>query len=202
MEFLLIASAHFMALISPGPDFFLLMQASLRLPFRYGFAMSFGIACANGIYIVSAILGLEVIKNSYWIFILLKYMGGFYLLFLGIMLLKSSTRTIENRDNPLFLQANSLKKQFCIGFMSAILNPKNAIFYLSLFTVMVSVQSSLFVRILYGIWMMSIVFVWDCCVVMIFGREKMKRWLGSSIPRIEKISGAALALFGIFLPFV
>ena len=32
MEFLLIASAHFLALLSPGPDFFLLMQAALRLP--------------------------------------------------------------------------------------------------------------------------------------------------------------------------
>ena len=32
MEFLLLASAHFLALLSPGPDFFLIMQASLRLP--------------------------------------------------------------------------------------------------------------------------------------------------------------------------
>ena len=39
MEFLLLATAHFLALLSPGPDFFLIMQASLRLPLRYGFAI-------------------------------------------------------------------------------------------------------------------------------------------------------------------
>lgn len=32
MEFLLSASAHFLALLSPGPDFFLIMQTSLHLP--------------------------------------------------------------------------------------------------------------------------------------------------------------------------
>ena len=32
MEFLLLASAHFLALLIPGPDFFLKIQASLRLP--------------------------------------------------------------------------------------------------------------------------------------------------------------------------
>ena len=201
MEFLLIASAHFLALLSPGPDFFLLMQASLRLPMRYGFAICSGIALANGFYLLFAVIGIEVVRETTWLVSLLKYLGAAYLVFLGIMLLRTPVQSFDNRDSDSFLQVQNLKRQFFIGFMSAILNPKNAIFYLSLFTVMVSDQTGFFPRCLYALWMMSAVFIWDCGVVIALGRDRVKRWLGRSINYIEKISGAALALFGIFLPF-
>lgn len=202
MEFLLIASAHFLALLSPGPDFFLVMQASLRLPRRYGFAICSGIATANGGYIIFAVLGLEVVREMTGFLSLLKYLGGAYLLFIGVMLLRTPEQSFDNRGGVSFIQVQNIKRQFLIGFMSAILNPKNAIFYLSLFTVMVSDQTGFFTRCFYALWMMSLVFLWDCCVVMAIGSNKVKTWLGRSIYYIEKVSGVALSLFGIFLPFV
>ena len=201
MEFLLIASAHILALLSPGPDFFLVMQASLRLPRRYGFAICSGIAIANGVYIALAVIGLEVVREMAEFLSLLKYLGGTYLLFLGVMLLSTPVQSLDNRGSGSFLQIQNVKRQFLIGFMSAILNPKNVIFYLSLFTVMVSDQTVFLTRCFYALWMMSIVFFWDCCVVIAIGRDGVKKWLGNSIYFIEKISGVALAVFGIFLPF-
>ncbi len=201
MEFLLIALAHILALLSPGPDFFLVMQASLRLPRRYSFALCSGIAIANGVYIALAVIGLEVVREMGWFLSLLKYLGGAYLLFLGVMLLRTPVQSFDNRASDSFLQVQNVKRQFLIGFMSAILNPKNAIFYLSLFTVMVSDQTVFLTRCFYALWMVSIVLFWDCGVVMTIGRDGVKKWLGSSIYFIEKVSGAALVLFGVFLPF-
>jgi threonine/homoserine/homoserine lactone efflux protein len=201
MEFLLIASAHFLALLSPGPDFFLIMQASLRLPIRYGFAICFGIALANGVYLLFAVAGLEVVRETTWLVYLLKYLGAVYLVFLGIMLLRTPLQSFDKKGSDSFLQLRNFKRQFIIGFMSAILNPKNAIFYLSLFTVMVSDQTGFLTRCLYALWMMSAVFLWDCGLVIAIGQERVKRRLGRSIYYIEKVSGVALALFGIFLPF-
>ena len=85
--------------------------------------------------------------------------------------------------------------------MSALLNPKNMIFYLSLFTALVSVETGFVTRCLYAVWMMSVVFLWDCLVVLTICQQKLKIWLGGSIYYIEKISGVALACFGIMLPF-
>ena len=201
MEFLLIASAHFLALLSPGPDFFLVMQASLRLPLRYCFAICAGIAAANGVYLLFAVLGLEVVREAGWFLTPIKYLGGAYLLFLGIALLRAPLQSFDNRGNKSFLQVEDIQRQFLIGFMSAILNPKNAIFYLSLFTVMVSAETGLFTRFLYAFWMMSVVFLWDCGVVVALGRNGVKKRLGSGVYFIEKISGAVLAVFGILLPF-
>jgi threonine/homoserine/homoserine lactone efflux protein len=201
VEFLLIASAHLLALLSPGPDFFLIMQASFRLPCRYGIAICAGIAMANGAYLLLAVLGLEAVREMTWLLLLLRYLGAAYLLFLGVMLLRAPRQSLEKRESSSFLHVQSIVRQFIIGFMSAILNPKNAIFYLSLFTVMVSEQTGFPTRCLYALWMMSVVFFWDCSVVLVIGHNRFKKRLGSSIYYIEKISGATLIFFGIFLPF-
>lgn len=201
MEFLVIASAHFLALLSPGPDFFLIMQASLRMPIRYGLALAAGIGAANGVYLLVAILGLEVLRDLGWLMSLLHYLGALYLVFLGIMLLKSESTDLEEAEKPTyFLLEQQLNRQFLVGFMSAILNPKNCIFYLSLFTVMVAESTGLTTRLLYGVWMTGVVTVWDCALVALLGKKSIKRRLGAGVRILEKASGAILLCFGLLLP--
>jgi threonine/homoserine/homoserine lactone efflux protein len=202
MEFVLIATAHFLALLSPGPDFFLIMQASLRLPLRYAVAICAGIATANAVYLVCAVLGLEIVRELDWLMVVLRYLGAAYLVFLGCLLLRAPQRPLD-KDTPVdILRVHHGGRQFCIGFMSAILNPKNAIFYLSLFTVMVSPSTRFTTRCLYAVWMVSVVFLWDCGLAAFLGQGRVKKRLGRGIFWLEKIAGTVLALFGILLPFV
>lgn len=201
MEFLYIASAHFLALLSPGPDFFLLTQAALRLPVRYGLAVSTGIAFANGIYLILAIAGLEIVREMPLLMSILRYGGAAYLLYIGYMLLRAPKRQLDDPAEESLLHSRHLLKQFSLGFSSAILNPKNAIFYLSLFTVMVSDQTGPVLRSLYGVWMVSIVLAWDCGIVLFIGRNSIRARLGRAIYYVEKLAGFALASFGLFLPF-
>jgi len=201
MEFLLIATAHFLALLSPGPDFFLILQASLRLPLRYALSICCGIATANGTYLLGAILGLEILKELSWLMVTLKFLGAGYLVFIGIMLLKAPLQSLEKNDDVTFILGRSIIRQFMIGFLSAILNPKNAIFYLSLFTVMVSKQTQLETRLLYALWMISVVFLWDAFVVVIVSRNRIRNWLGRGTFYLEKFAGFMLTVFGLILPF-
>jgi threonine/homoserine/homoserine lactone efflux protein len=199
MEFLLIASAHFLALLSPGPDFFLILQTALRLPLRYAFAVCVGITGANAAYLMLAVLGLETVRQWTPLMLILRYLGAAYLVYVGILLLRAPMRPLDNDGATSFLHARSLRRQFALGFMSGMLNPKNAIFYLSLFTAMVSPMTSLSMRGLYGLWMASLVLFWDMGVAMAVGNERIKARLGTWIFRIEKSAGAMLAIFGILL---
>ena len=201
MEFLLIASAHFLALLSPGPDFFLIMQASLRLPSRYGIAICAGIATANALYLLFAIFGLEVVREMGWLMTLLRYLGAAYLIFLGLLLLRASRQSLEEEKDSDILAVEHLGKQFAVGFLSAILNPKNVIFYLSLFTVMVAPDTGLATRCFYGLWMTLVVFLWDTAMVMTIGNRNVRGRLGRSIFWVEKVSGVMLTVFGLYLPF-
>lgn len=88
-----------------------------------------------------------------------------------------------------------------VGFMSGILNPKNALFYLALFTAMVSAQTPFWVRLLYALWMVLVVFVWDSSLAYFISRDGVKIQLGRGVFFLEKASGLMLTLFGILLPF-
>jgi threonine/homoserine/homoserine lactone efflux protein len=201
MEFILIATAHFLALLSPGPDFFLIMQASLRLPTRYAISVCAGITAANALYLLLAVFSLEALRAMAWLPGVLRYFGGVYLVFLGVMLLKSPMRTFDRPSSTTLLGQRRLGRQFLVGFLSALLNPKNIIFYLALFTTMVSEKTGLFTRCLYALWMTMAVFFWDSGVVLVIGREQVQARLGRSVYLVEKAAGAMLACFGLLLPF-
>ena len=199
MEFILLASAHFLALLSPGPDFFLILQTTLRLPLRYAISVCAGISLANGIYLAVAILGLEMVRDNPLLTQILKYAGALYLIYLGIMLLRAPRNQLATEKSSNFLQQPSVVKQFNLGCLSGILNPKNIIFYFSIFTVMVSPETPLYIRCLYGLWMTSIVFIWDAMIALCIGNKRVKCILGESIFYIEKISGIMLTFFGVLL---
>ncbi|MET2951865.1 LysE family transporter, partial [Vibrio owensii] len=59
-QFLIVALAHFLALLSPGPDFFLVARTSISAGWRVASGTCLGIALANGLFISLAFAGLAV----------------------------------------------------------------------------------------------------------------------------------------------
>lgn len=166
---------------------------------RYAFSVCAGIALANGVYLLIAVLGTDGIRNLPGLVAGLKYLGAIYLVYIGVMLLRAPMRPLATEGQVMLLHEKNMKKQFLLGFMSALLNPKNVIFYLSLFTAMVSPETPLPLRCLYGLWMMSVVFFWDCGIAVLIGHRKVKNRLGRGVFFVEKMSGAMLTVFGILL---
>ena len=199
MEFILLASAHFMALLSPGPDFFLIMRTALRMPLGCSLALCGGIGVANTVYITIAVLGLEPIREMTTLMALLRYGGSCYLLYLGYLLLRAPARNFEDNADAPFLFRRHAGSHFLMGLTSGLLNPKNIIFYLTLFTVMVSPQTSLGRRSLYGLWMVCLVLGWDMGLATLLVHTGMRQRLGPWIFRLEKCAGLILALFGLTL---
>jgi threonine/homoserine/homoserine lactone efflux protein len=196
MEFFILASAHFLALLSPGVDFFIIVQTTLRENRKKAFLVCVGIASANALYILVAVLGLEVIKQMPFVINTMKYLGGVYLIYIGYLLLKSKKIEIKKEQTSLHI-----KSFFLLGFLSAFLNPKNIIFYFSLFSVIVSSQTSLHVKIFYGLWMSFTVLAWDALVVYMLGHQNIKSKLSGYIYQIEKSAGVILMFFGATLLF-
>lgn len=202
MEFIYLATAHFMALLSPGPDFFLITGATMRLPLRYVIAIAAGISMANACYIFCALLGLEIIQSQVWISTSLRYFGAMYLLFLGYMLLRNSDGIANSQPTVKIIDKHDLGTQFSIGFLSGILNPKNMLFYFSLFTVIVSPETSLMKKCFYGLWMTLVVFLWDTFIAVLIARGKRKPGFTTFINHSEKFTGLILSAFGLSLLFI
>ena len=196
MEFFFVAWAHFLALLSPGPDFFLIIQTALRHSLRHAFLVCLGIALGNGLYIVLALGSAAILTQNETFFAIVRTLGGLYLCYIGWRLLGAK----KPKDEPSkLLHVKVWTKHVMLGFGSAVLNPKNALFYWVLFGAMVSPQTSMEVRILYGIWMVFAVLLWDMFVAYLAGNRHTKAKLYGAIGWIQRVSGVVLGLFGIGL---
>ena len=86
-DFLWIAGAHFLALLSPGPDFFLVARSSLAHGWRGATGACIGIALANAVFIAAAFGGLSVLRAGSTAFLVVQLAGCAYLFYLGWLFL-------------------------------------------------------------------------------------------------------------------
>ena len=193
-EFLLVAGAHFLALLSPGPDFFLVARSALVQGWRQGAAVSLGIALVNGAYIALALGGVSLLQAQPLLFVVLKWSGCAYLAYVGWRCLRFAGRTplLDTEANPGSPAHASRVKGVFAGFLSAILNPKNSLFYLSLFTLLPATPPAY--KILYGLWMFTAVLLWDLAVAWGIGHPAVVGRFAARLGTLERGAGAALLL--------
>jgi len=194
---LMITSIHLLAAASPGPDFVLVSQQTLSNGKKVGLLCSLGIALGLSIHILYSAFGLAaIIANSSSALWIIKMLGGGYLLFLGCKGLcakaQKSTEIIQEK-----LSQHSALKIIGLGFLCNALNPKAPIYFVALFTVVLSPDIPFEHLIIYGIWMMLIQFSWFATVVVLLSRpiintkfQKMGHWL-------DKLMGGAMIILGI-----
>lgn len=197
-SFLFIAAAHFLALLSPGPDFFLIARTSLAAGWRIASGTCLGVALANALFIVAAFVGTAALRPGSALFLALQLAGGAYLLYLGVLFLRHAgstplalcgTRTASGID--------AWWRSVGMGFLSGILNPKNALFYASLAAMLTPPHTSAFWKTLYGVWMFAVVLLWDMLVALLIGNQAVLARFTRALPWLERLSGIALILLAL-----
>lgn len=188
-----LALAHFVALLSPGADFFLIVGHAVRRGLRGSAMICVGIAMANALYILLAIAGWSAIRDNQTLFTLIECLGAAWLCWLGYLLIRSSRQ-------PATLDAEAAAaltplRQWLAGFCSGMLNPKNFIFYMSLMAGILGSEVTTTQQITCGLWMFLMVLVWDLLVAWLIGHPRVKQCFARRIWLIER--GAGLVLLGI-----
>lgn len=186
--------AHFVALLSPGPDFFLLAGYAVRYRMRGSTGLCVGIAIGNGLYILLAIIGWGILRQLPLLFTIIELLGAIYLLWIGSLLIRSRPQTLTGADAR--STCPGFGKQLLLGLGSSLLNPKNALFYLALMTALLGPSVTLLQQTMSGIWMTSVVLCWDLLIVMFIGLPQIQRRLTRGILWIEGIAGGVLIIFG------
>ena len=189
-----LALAHFVALLSPGPDFFLLVGYAVRYRMRGSAGLCVGIAIGNGLYILLAIIGWGILRQLPLLFTIIELLGALYLLWIGSLLIRSRPQTLTGADAR--STCPGFGKQLLLGLGSSLLNPKNALFYLALMTALLGPSVTLLQQTMSGIWMTSVVLCWDLLIVMFIGLPQIQRRLTRGILWVERIAGGVLIIFG------
>ncbi|MCU7238793.1 MULTISPECIES: LysE family translocator [Pseudomonas] len=191
--FLLIASAHFLALLSPGPDFFLVARTSASAGWRVASGACVGIALANGVFIGAAFAGVSFLQADSLLFVALQLAGCGYLLYLGQLFLRHAGQSsVIGAEPRTASHIGGWLNRLGMGFASGILNPKNALFYASLASMIAS--SGALAKLAYGTWMCGIVLAWDLLVAVAIGNQQVLRRFAHALPWLERASGVMLIL--------
>ncbi|OGB76416.1 MAG: lysine transporter LysE [Burkholderiales bacterium RIFOXYC12_FULL_60_6] len=128
--------------IAPGPDSLLIMSRSAAQGWRAGSAAALGIGTGTIIHIFAAALGLSaVLATSSTAFMVVKYLGAAYLLYVGLSLLRAKKMPATDVDSSLATPALSLRRIYFQGFLTNVLNPKVALFFLAFVPQFISPQA-------------------------------------------------------------
>ena len=196
--FITVGLAHFLALLSPGPDFVLIVKSAIKNDSKDAIGVALGITSANAVYISLCLIGVgSILAASVPIMITLKIIGGLFLMYLGIQALRARKDAYDQFQATqlahLDIPKTTFLKEFTAGFLSGIFNPKNLLFYLSLFTVVLTPEISFVFKLGLGIWMTIVVFAWDTTVIFLLSTRKVRATLPKLLITSIKLQGRCLA---------
>jgi len=119
-------SAAVMLTILPGPDMLFVIAQSISLGKKAGISVALGLCTGLIFHTIAAAFGISIIiYNSDVAFMILKYLGVVYLIFLAFMALKEST--INLNINWQINKIHLYRK----GILMNLLNPKVLLFFLA-----------------------------------------------------------------------
>ena len=196
--FVLVASTHFAALLSPGPDFLLLIRTALSDGRRQADGCAAGIALANLLSMLLVLLALGLLPGQgggFWR--VLQVLGGAYFARIGLQALLSR----RELSLPSGQQAavGSWWRGLRQGLLASSLNPKLPLFYAGLFGVLREAAMLVWGLLLAMAWMTLVVWLWDLALVRLLGRRRWRGWLQSRVRWLDRGCGALLLVLGIWL---
>jgi len=193
---LLVTVIHTLAAASPGPDFVLVSQQTLVNGKKAGLLCSLGISLGLSIHIVYSVFGLAtVIANSADLLWIIKILGGSYLIFLGWKGVRA--KPVNTKMKGRLIKKYSSLKYIGTGFVCNALNPKAPIYFVSLFTLVLSSDMPLYQLAVYGVWIMIIQLAWFSLLASLLSYPKVSRVFRRAGHWLDRILGGTMMLLGM-----
>lgn len=184
--------------ITPGSDTMLVVNNTLTRSTADGLCTVAGINAGLLVHALASALGLSMIlMNSATAFEMVKMAGALYIIYLGIQSLRSS-RTQEEAEFSAKRCSKGIAASVREGFLTNVLNPKVAVFYLALLPQFISPGESILRQ---SLLLMAIHFsmgiIWFSFVTLALGRIRHLLSGGKFKKRLEALSGVVFIGLGL-----
>lgn len=196
-QMLIIIGVTSLVMISPGPDMVIVFRNTLISGRTAGFLTSLGVLAGNLVHISYCIVGIGwLISQSILAFNLLKFAGAAYLIYLGITSLRTDGAT--SLDIPsLQNRGTASRKWFLQGFLNNVLNPKGTLFYLGVFTVVITPETVAPVVTILVATMITVSALFWLVFVVTLDRPSVRRVLERGQKTVNRVFGVALIALGV-----
>lgn len=198
----LFISTFFFVSATPGMCMTLSMTLGMTVGVRRTLWMMWGELFGVGLVCIAAVVGVASVMLNYpALFFLLKYVGGAYLLYLGIQLWRSKGKMAITEQ-----QLGNRKTGRCAlalqGFITAIANPKGWAFMLSLLPPFINPRYSLAPQMATLLTVILVIELF-CLIIYASGGKTLRTFLDRSgnVRLLNRIAGTLMAAVGIWLAF-
>jgi threonine/homoserine/homoserine lactone efflux protein len=122
--------------VSPGPSFVLVSRIAISTNRGNGLAAALGMGFGGATFGTLALIGLNnLLQQTQWLYLTVRLLGGAYLIYLAIRIWRGSSTAFISSDKGMSVTI-SPARSFYVAALTQLSNPKTAIFYGSVFAVM------------------------------------------------------------------
>jgi homoserine/homoserine lactone efflux protein len=182
---------------TPGPAVLLVVSIALGRGFRPGMGAAFGILSANALYFALSATGVAAtLVASRELFLVLKWIGAAYLVWLGLRMLLS--RDVTDRDAA----PAPVARTFIRGFIVQGANPKALVFFAALLPQFIDPSGSVPAQLLV-LGISSLVIELGALAFYAFGAVRAGRVAGTRVAgALQRVGGGLLVAAGARLAAV
>ena len=196
---LTISGIHFLALMSPGPDFIMVVKNSVQYSRKIGIFTSIGISLGIIIHLFYCLTGISfIISTNDTILTIFKFFCSGYLLFLGVKSIQDSNLN----QKSIYKKATGINiyEAIRIGFLTNVLNPKVSLFFLSLFSLVILPEDlpiNLLITLI--IIIVNSTFIWFSLVSIVINQSRINLLLLKNLKYLNRIFGFLLIFISLKL---
>ncbi|MBY0280887.1 MAG: LysE family transporter [Alphaproteobacteria bacterium] len=197
-EWLSVTVISGLAIMSPGPGFAVVVRNSLSYGREAGITTALGNALGDMTHVILNVMGIGLlVANSPGAFSTVQWIGASYLLWLGVKGVLSKPRL----DNSIEIENKTTNRlrAFCDGFLATLTNPKAFIFVFALFSIVVSTETPLYHKVVYGGWIGVLSACWFTVVAIFFTDTRFVKKFQGYRHWIERGTGLILIAFSVSL---
>ena len=181
------------ALILPGPDFVAVVRSSMTRGTRAGLLTTLGVSMGLCLYATLSLLGLSAILVKYqWLTWTVRVLGGCYLIFLGIKLLRAKAQPIELHEDT----RPTGKRAILFGFLVTLTNPKAIVLFASVFATAVTASTPFWLMGLMIALVTASSLIWYSCVSLFMSSGPVMRRFQRARHWIERAAGVCFIGLG------
>jgi RhtB (resistance to homoserine/threonine) family protein len=191
-----VAAIWTVAVVTPGPNFFLTVRTALGRSRPAALWNVLGIACGTVTWGLCGFFGLTLLfRAAPWLFGTLKLAGGGYLIYLGLKLIGGSLATPAEDAHAIDAPAGAVAA-WRAGLLTNLSNPKTAAFVTSLFAASMPAVAPVWLGLASVALMTSLSLAWYAAVACLFSIPRCTRFYRRARRWIDRSAGLIFIGFG------
>ncbi|MGE5480740.1 MAG: LysE family translocator [Chloroflexota bacterium] len=199
--FLKILVIGVLAVISPGPDVFITMKNSLAYGAKGGLSTMLGILTGNTFQISFVILGFGWLTGEYpQAIVVVRVLGCIYLSWIAYKLIRYAGQN-DNNVSTGEQRKIKFKEAYLMGLLTNVLNVKAIIFFVSIFSQVLTATAPATLKWICGAEMLTISTFWFSALSFLASRDTFRRFYFRFAKTFDYLFAAVLIIIVVEMLF-